>query len=79
VQESALDLATRQTRTAIELGAHGGAGVYLAGPSRLTPFLSVHGEWVPAPPAISALPRGVVGHTPSVWLGADAGVAWGWP
>jgi hypothetical protein len=79
VQESALDLASRLTRSRIELGVHGGAGVYLAGSSRLTPFLSLQGELVPVPPSVSALPRGEVGHTPSVWLGANAGVAWGWP
>jgi hypothetical protein len=79
VQESALDLASPLTRTTIELGVHGGAGVYLAGSSRLTPFLALQGELVPVPPSVSALPRGEVGHTPSVWLGANAGVAWGWP
>jgi hypothetical protein len=79
VQESALDLATRLTQSRIELGVHAGAGVYLAGSSRLTPFLSLQGELVPVPPSVSALPRGELGHTPSVWLGANAGVAWGWP
>jgi hypothetical protein len=79
MQESALDLASRQTRTAVELGVRGAAGIYLAGPSRVTPFLALHVELVPAPPTISALPRGVVGHTPSLWVGASAGAAWGWP
>jgi hypothetical protein len=79
VQESALDLAASQTRTAVELGVRGGAGIYLAGSSRLMPFLSLHVELVPSPPTISALPRGVIGHTPSLWVGASAGAAWGWP
>ncbi len=79
VRESGLDLAVNHAHSAIELGVRGGAGVYLASASRLTPFLSLAGVFVPAPPAVSALPRGVVGHTPSLWLGAAAGVAWGWP
>jgi hypothetical protein len=79
VQESALDLAARQQGTVVELGARGAAGVTVAGGSRLALFLALHAEWVPSPPAISALPRGVVGHTPTLWLGAATGVAWGWP
>ncbi|HET6151089.1 MAG TPA: hypothetical protein VFH68_26370 [Polyangia bacterium] len=79
VQESALELATPQQSTAVELGARGAAGVTLAGSSRLALFLALHAEWVPGPPAISALPRGVVGHTPTLWLGAVTGAVWGWP
>jgi hypothetical protein len=78
VQAAGLDLATRQSASAVELGAHGAVGLYLAGLWRLLPFLQLHAEWVPAPPAITTLPRGVVGHTPLLWLGADAGLAWGW-
>jgi long-chain acyl-CoA synthetase len=29
------------------------------------------------PTALFALPRGVVGHTPTGWIGAQAGVSWG--
>ena len=79
LRESALDLATRQERTAVELGVRGAAGVVLAGASPLAFFIGLHAEWVPSPPAISALPRGVVGHTPTLWLGAVTGLAWGWP
>jgi hypothetical protein len=79
VRESALDLVTNHAPLEIELGVRGGAGVYLVSASPLTPFLSLAGVFVPAPGAVFALPRGVVGHTPSLWLGATAGVAWGWP
>jgi len=76
LRESALDLATRDTRTSAELGVRAAAGLHLTGGSRIAPFLELHGELVPSPPAISALPRGVVGHTPLVWVGATAGAAW---
>lgn len=76
LRETGLDLATSDTRTSAELGARIAAGVHLAGDSRIAPFLELHGELVPSPPAISALPRGVGGHTPLVWVGAAAGAAW---
>jgi hypothetical protein len=76
LRESGLGLANGDTRTSAELGVRVAAGVHLAGDSRIAPFLALHGELVPSPPAISALPRGVVGHTPLVWVGATAGAAW---
>jgi hypothetical protein len=76
LRETGLDLANSDTRTSAELGVRVAAGVHLAGDSRIAPFLELHGELVPSPPAISALPRGVVGHTPLVWVGAAAGAAW---
>jgi hypothetical protein len=76
LRETGLDLATGDTRTSAELGVRVAAGVHLAGDSRIAPFLALHGELVPSPPAISALPRGVVGHTPLIWIGATAGAAW---
>jgi hypothetical protein len=76
LRESGLGLASGDTRTSAELGVRVAAGVHLAGDSRIAPFLALHGELVPSPPAISALPRGVVGHTPLVWVGATAGAAW---
>ena len=76
LRESGLDLASNATPTSAELGVRVAAGVHLTGVSRLSPFFELHGEVVPIPPAISALPRGVVGHTPLVWFGATAGAAW---
>ncbi len=76
LRESALDLASNDTRTSLELGVRAGAGVQLVGVSRIAPFLALHAELVPSPPAISALPRGVVGHTPLVWVGVTAGASW---
>lgn len=76
LRESGLELASKDTDTSAELGVRAAAGVYLTGISRISPFLALHGEVVPSPPAISALPRGVVGHTPLVWFGATAGAAW---
>jgi hypothetical protein len=76
LRESGLDLANKATPTSAELGVRVAAGVYLTGVSRISPFFALHGEVVPSPPAISALPRGVVGHTPLVWFGGTAGAAW---
>lgn len=76
LRETGLELASKDTDTSAELGVRVAAGVHLTGVSRVSPFLALHGEYVPIPPAISALPRGVVGHTPLVWFGATAGAAW---
>jgi hypothetical protein len=76
LRESGLDLSSSQTHTTGELGLRAAAGIQLVGESRFAPFIALHAEVVPSPPAISALPRGVVGHTPLLWLGAAAGAAW---
>jgi hypothetical protein len=76
LRETGLELASKDTDTSAELGVRVAAGVHLTGISRISPFLALHGEVVPIPPAISALPRGVVGHTPLIWFGATAGAAW---
>ena len=76
MREGALDLANPQTRTSVELGLRAAAGVQWVGESRIAPFVALHAEVVPSPPTVSALPRGVVGHTPGLWLGATAGAAW---
>jgi hypothetical protein len=71
--ETALDLAAAANRqTAVELGARGALGFRL-GTSRLAWFGAVHATLVPVPAEIYALPQGVAGHTPYVWIGASAG------
>jgi hypothetical protein len=75
LSERALDLAAPQSQTAVELGVAASLGARL--PMRLAPFAALQLELVPSPPAIFALPQGVVGHTPTLWLGLCAGLSLG--
>ena len=72
-----LNLAVARSQTAYAFGPRVAAGVVL-GRGRLSPFVLLAAEWFPAPPSISALPNGVLGHTPSFSIGLTAGVSWGW-
>jgi hypothetical protein len=76
VSVTALDLATARSQTAVELGARAALGVR-AGATRFAPFATLHVELIPSPPEIWALPQGVAGHTPYVWIGASAGLSLG--
>jgi hypothetical protein len=78
LSETALDLASAQSQKTIELGARGGLGVRF-GASRWAPFAALHAELVPSPAEIYALPRGVAGHTPYIWIGVRAGASVGFP
>jgi hypothetical protein len=78
LSETARDLATAQSRTTVELGARGAFGVRFGG-SRWAPFTALHAELVPRPAEIYALPQGVAGHTPYLWVGASAGASVGFP
>jgi hypothetical protein len=75
ISERAPDLAAPQSASALELGLGASLGARLAG--RAAPFAALHAELVPSPPAIFALPQGVVGHTPTFWLGLSAGLSLG--
>ena len=75
VRARALALAANESETSAELGLHGGLGVYPARPGRVTPYAAVHVEYVPDPSAVSALPRGVIGHTSTMWVGAALGAS----
>jgi hypothetical protein len=76
LSERAVDLATARSRTTIELGVRGAFGVRV-GASRFAPFAALRAEVVPSPAAIYALPQGVAGHTPYLWIGASAGASLG--
>ena len=76
LSETALDLATANSRTAVEIGARAAFGVRV-GASRFAPFAALHAELIPSPPEIYALPRGVAGHAPYLWIGASAGASMG--
>jgi hypothetical protein len=77
LSERALDLATSKSRTGMELGGRASLGARLARPAGFTPFVSLQAELFPDPPSVSALPQGVAGQTPRVWIGVCAGVSWG--
>jgi len=76
LSETALDLAAANSRTAVEIGARAAFGVRV-GASRFAPFAALHAELIPSPPEIYALPQGVAGHTPYLWIGASAGASMG--
>lgn len=61
----------------INAGGRLGLTVAPPWPSRLLPVAGVHAIVFPAPRSVTMLPRGEVGHTPSVWLGVSAGMALG--
>ena len=68
--------ATANSRTAVEIGARAAFGVRV-GASRFAPFAALHAELIPSPPEIYALPQGVAGHAPYLWIGASAGASMG--
>lgn len=70
------DLANDQTDRALEVGIHAGVGIRLGRQAaRFKPFGLLVVDYFPRPSAISALPRGEVGHTSSVWMGVAFGVS----
>jgi len=77
LSEQARDLATAKTQTGIELGGHVSLGARLARRAGLTPFISWQAEFLPDPPRVFALPEGVAGRTPYVWMRACVGASWG--
>jgi hypothetical protein len=76
LSETALDLATANSRTTVEIGARAAFGVRVSA-SRLAPFAALHAELIPSPPEIYARPQGVAGHAPYLWIGASAGASMG--
>lgn len=71
----ALELTVSSTDRSTQLGMWVSGGVRYVGWRGLTPFAGFQVEFVPFPPGIHVLPRGVVGHTPALWIGAAAGTA----
>ena len=71
LSETALDLAAAKSRSAVEIGARAAFG-YRVGASRSAPFAALHVELIPYPAEIYALPQGIAGHTPYLWMGAPA-------
>lgn len=61
--------------TTVEVGARSGVVLSYRALPALSPFVGVCASVVPFPREIAFLPRGVVGNTPHLWLGASAGLA----
>jgi hypothetical protein len=66
-------LAGARTQTRVELGARAAGRLALNG--ALAPYLSVFTDIFPLPYRLSAEPRGEIGHTSPVWLGASLGLS----
>lgn len=77
LSERALDLATSNSQSAVDVAGRAGLGARLKRASGVTPFVSLQAEITPRPPSVRVLPQGVVGRTPLVWIGASGGVSWG--
>jgi hypothetical protein len=73
--------ATDYDSVRLELGARLAvdAILHLGQPTDIAPVLGLQATYDPVVYDLSAMPRGVVGHTPSLWAGASAGVSWGVP
>jgi len=77
LSERGLDLYIARSPIGMELGGRVGLGARLARRAGLTPFVSLQAEFLLDPPSVSALPEGLAGRTPYVWMGACAGASWG--
>jgi hypothetical protein len=73
LSERALDLASPQGATSLELGVRLGLGMRLPTHTRWAAFAALDAELVPSPSSVLALPQGVVGHTAWLWIGATLG------
>jgi hypothetical protein len=63
--------------TRLDLGARAGLVLRLgaARTRSALPFVGVHATFFPRPYDIVVMPKGVLGHPPSLWLGATVGVS----
>jgi hypothetical protein len=63
--------------TRIDLGIRAGAEVRIGrAPRSVAAFVGLHALYFPRQYELVATPAGVVGRTPSLWIGANAGVVW---
>jgi hypothetical protein len=71
-----LDAPVRGEGTRIDLGARGAVEIRVAGASRrFAAFIGAHAIYFPRSYALATTPTGVVGHTPSLWIGGRLGAA----
>ena len=77
VSEKALELAMSSSRTTTEIGVRVGLALRTSRSARVAPFVAAFAELVPRPAELFVLPWGVVGHTPTLWIGAVVGASLG--
>jgi hypothetical protein len=73
----ATNLLSADSRSSVELGVRAGVQLARKVAPRFAPFVGAFVWLSPAPSEISALPQGVTGNLPYVWLGGAAGVSFG--
>jgi hypothetical protein len=71
------DALAAQTETRVEIGAR--AAARLALNRAVAPYLSVFTQIFPFPHELAVEPRGTIGHTSPLWLGASLGLAGKFP
>jgi len=71
------DLLTSTTDSAANFGLRAGGQLARQFGPHFAPFVGVFVWFSPAPSEISALPQGVIGNLPYLWLGGAAGVSFG--
>lgn len=73
----ATGLFATNAQTALELGARAGVSFERPIGAHFAPFVGAFAWLVPGPRDISALPQGVLGNLPYLWVGGVAGVSLG--
>ena len=73
----ATGLASSRAASALELGVRGGLSFQAELGANIAPFFGAFVWVAPAPRDLSALPQGVFGNLPYLWLGGSAGVSFG--
>jgi len=73
---SGVNPATPAGGTRLDVGARAAVALRFARPTtRIAPVIGVHALYFPKPYEIETVPGGVLGHMPSLWLGATAGAS----
>jgi hypothetical protein len=71
-----LDPPVRGEGTRIDLGARGAVEIRVAGASRrFAAFVGAHAIYFPRSYELATTPTGIVGHTPSLWVGGRLGAS----
>ena len=73
----ASNLLSDQSDTSVDVGARAGVQVARKIGPHFAPFFGAFAWFSPAPSEISALPLGVIGNLPYLWLGGAVGVSFG--
>jgi hypothetical protein len=66
---------TPKQETGFDLGGRLGVGLRLGRGARVAPVVGIHCAFFPSPYQLATTPQGVLGNTPSLWLGATVGLS----